>query len=53
MQVGTWKISIKYDEAYITLRVIEHCNKLLREFLRCLSLEVFKTGLDATLRNLT
>lgn len=39
-------------ENFYSKRVVRHCNKLLREVLESLSLELFKKCVDVTMNNL-
>ena len=50
LKVGTFRIDIR--KKFFTLRVVRHWNRLPREAVYVLSLEVFKARLDGALRNL-
>jgi len=46
------KFQLNMRKNFFPLRVTEHCNRLLREFVESPSLEIFKTRLDAVLCSL-
>ena len=46
------KFHINVHKSFFTVRVKKHWNRLLREAVNSLSLEIFKTCLDAFLCNL-
>jgi len=47
------KFCLNMRENFFPLRVTEHLNRLPREAVECLSLEIFKTHLDEVLCNLS